>query len=102
MLQIHVLLEIRRDDGKVVRTDAFTLAVNAHGGLLETSVKLTKGQKMSLINRASGAKAACEVVSVRKSQDAAFAVAFEFENPSPDFWLLSLPPPDWQRLTTTK
>lgn len=102
LLQIQVLLEIRRDDGAVVCTDAFTVSVNAHGGMLEASVMLPKGQKMSLINRATGAKVACEVVHVRKLQDAGFAIAFEFENPAPDFWPINLPLPGWQHLNTTK
>ena len=96
LLQIHLLLETRLDDGKLVTMDAFTLVVNAHGGLLEISVKLPKGQQIALINTASGAKVPCRILAVRKSQDGVFAIAFEFETPSPDFWPITFPPPDWQ------
>jgi hypothetical protein len=96
LLQIHLLLETRLDDGKLVSMDAFTLMVNAHGGLLEISFKLPKRHRIWLLNAAGGAKVPCRVVGVRKSQDGVFAIAFEFENPSPDFWPLSFPPPDWQ------
>jgi hypothetical protein len=95
LLQIRLLLETQLDDGKLVTMDAFTLVVNAHGGLLETTTKLPKGQHISLINAASGAKVPCKILGARKSQDGAFAITFEFESPSPDFWPISFPPPDW-------
>lgn len=96
MLQIHLRLETQLADGKPAFMDAFTLVVNAHGGLLEISHKLPKGHKLELINSATGSKEPCRVIGVRKSQDGAFAVAFEFENPSPDFWPISFPPQNWQ------
>ena len=102
MLQIRLLLETRLDDGKLVTMDAFTLVVNAHGGLLEISTKLPKGQQIWLINAASGARVSCRVLAARKSQDGVFAVAFEFECPSPDFWPINFPPPDWQQLVNAK
>ena len=96
LLQIRLLLETRLDDGNFIRMDAFTLVVNAHGGLLELSLKLPQGHKISLINTGTGVKVPCRIVAVRKSQDGQFAVAFEFENPSPDFWPINFPPRDWQ------
>ena len=95
MLQIRLLLETRLGDGLLVTMDAFTLVVNAHGGLLEISQKLTRGHHFSLINTGTGMKVPCHVVGVRKSRDNEFAVAFEFENPSPDFWPINFPPRDW-------
>jgi len=95
LLQIHLRLETCLDDGKLVAMDAFTLVVNAHGGLLEIGYKLPKGHKLALVHSATGAKEPCRVVGVRKSQDGTFAIAFEFENPAPDFWPLSFPPHDW-------
>jgi len=89
------MLETRLEDGRMVSMDAFTLVVNAHGGLFEVSHKFPRGQKIWLINNGTGAKVPCHVVGVRKSQDGAFAVAFEFENPSPDFWPINFPPKDW-------
>ena len=102
LLQIRLLLETQLDDGMVVTMDAFTLVVNGHGGLLEITTKLPKGQQISLINTASRAKVSCRVLAARKSQDGVFAVAFEFESPSPDFWPINFPPPDWQQLVNAK
>lgn len=96
LLLIRLLLETRLDDGDFVRMDAFTQVVNAHGGLLELSLKLPRGHRISLINVGTGVKVPCQVVDVRKAHDGQFAVAFEFENPSPDFWPINFPPRDWQ------
>lgn len=95
LLQIRLLLETRLEAEKLVSMDAFTLVVNAHGGLLELSYKLPRGQKIWLTNLGTGTKMPCHVMGARKSDDGAFAVAFEFENPSPDFWSIHFPPNDW-------
>ena len=95
MLQIRLLLETRLDDGTLVLMDAFTLVVNAHGGLLEISQKLPAGHEFTLVNTGTGVKAQCHVVGVRKSKDGGFAIGFEFENASPDFWPMHFPPRDW-------
>ena len=98
LLQLHLFVETQLDDGRAVSTDAFTLVVNAHGGLLEMNLKLPRGHKLWLINRATGARVPCHVIGARKSGDGAFDVTFEFESPSPEFWPIRFPPPDWQLL----
>ena len=94
-MQIRLLLETRLDDGTMVRMAAFTLIVNAHGGLLEVSQKLPPGHKIHLINTGTNARAPAYVIGARKSRDDGFNVAFELENPSPDFWPIRFPPRDW-------
>jgi hypothetical protein len=96
MLQLRVVVDTTVDEGKWVRLDAFTLVVNAHGGLLEMSLKVNKEQKLLLTNPAVSAQEWCRVVGVRKSQDGYFAVAFEFDSPAPQFWPIALPPADWK------
>lgn len=94
-MQVRLLLETRLDGGTLVRMDAFTLIVNAHGGLLEVSHKLPRGHKIHLINTGTDRKVPGRVVDTRKSREEGFIVAFEFENPSPDFWPIQFPPRDW-------
>ena len=96
LLQIRLLLETRLDDCRLVSMEVFTLVVNAHGGLLETTVKLSRGQNIWLIKAGAATKVSCRVVGTQKTPDGSFATAFEFEKPSPDFWPINLPPPDWQ------
>jgi hypothetical protein len=95
LLQVCVLVETELEEGKVVCLDAFTLVVNAHGGLLEMSLKVPKGQKLLLSNPALRVRHPCRVIAIRSSQDGVFAVAFEFDNPTPQFWPIAFPPTDW-------
>lgn len=96
LLQVRVLLETQLNNGTPVRLDAFTLVVNAHGGMLETSWKLAKDQRLTLMNPATGAREPGRVVSVKRSQPGSFAVAFEFDSPTPQFWPIHFPPVDWE------
>jgi hypothetical protein len=92
-IRVHVVVEI--EEGKPVRSDAFTLVVNAHGGLLEMSLKVSKGQKLRLSSPVAGLEETCTVVAVRSAPEASYTVGFEFDRPCPHFWPISFPPKDW-------
>jgi hypothetical protein len=94
-LQTVVLINATLIDGKTVRVQAFTLVVSAHGGLLESPLKLAVNQRILLINPHSGKDVGCRVVRVEESSSASYEVAFEFECHSPQFWPLTFPPEDW-------
>lgn len=96
LLQIRVILEVGIDAGNPIRLEAFTLVVNAHGGLLEMSLPLRAGQRLSLVNPTSGLKKPSRIVGLRRSTDSGFLVAFEFDSPTPKFWPIAFPPEDWQ------
>src|SRR5262249_4741448 len=64
LLQMPVILEMQVDKGPPVRVDAFTLVVNAHGGLVEVSLPLRTGQKLSLIHPVSGAQRPSKIVGM--------------------------------------
>jgi hypothetical protein len=100
-LQIRLFLETELQAGTLTRMEAFTLVVNAHGGLLEVGVKLAQGQKMYLSHPVTAAKQPCRVISVKRAQDGVFEVAFEFENPTPHFWPISFPPADWELIRSS-
>ena len=94
MLQIAVLIRATTD-GKCLQAKAFTLVVNAHGGLLESPLKLAAGQRIHLINPQSGLTVDGEVVRTEKPSDSSYTIAFEFDKHSPQFWPISFPPQDW-------
>jgi hypothetical protein len=100
LLQIHVVIETTTQDGRHVRLDGFTLVVNAHGGLLEMALKVPKGHRLLLTNPTLGVQELCHVIGVRGSEDGYFAVAFEFDNPAPQFWPVAFPPTDWNLVET--
>jgi hypothetical protein len=95
-LQMPVTLEMEVERGKPLRIDAFTLIVNAHGGLLELGLPLRVGQKLSIIHPVSVARKTAKIVGLRRSQDSdGFLLAFEFDSPTPSFWPVEFPPEDW-------
>ncbi len=90
-LQIRVIVETEIEQGKLVCLEAFTISVNAHGGLLEMSLRVREGQKFLLTNPAVGVRQDCRVIQVRSSRNGSFAVAFEFDCPTPQFWSMAFP-----------
>lgn len=99
-LQIKVIVEVEREHGNPAQVDAYTLVVNAHGGLLEMSAKVSKGQKFFVSNPSAGLRQSATVVAVRRADDDGFAVAFEFDDPAPRFWPISFPPESWHAVET--
>jgi hypothetical protein len=96
LLQVPVLLEIPQPEGMPQHADAYTLSVSAHGGLMEMGTKVQHGQKLVLSNPGTGARQTCHVVRCDRTRNGCFTVAFEFDSPSPTFWPLIFPPPDWK------
>jgi len=74
---------------------AFTSVVNAHGGLLQSSLKLVTDQRILLIKPNSGMEVGCKVVRVEGPKSALYEIIFEFERGSSRFWLINSPPEDW-------
>ncbi|HTQ97978.1 MAG TPA: hypothetical protein VMH89_14295 [Candidatus Acidoferrum sp.] len=100
LLQMRVMVTADLEPGKPVRLEAFTLVVNAHGGLLEMGLKAWKGQKLLVSNPAAKAEETATVVAVSSGQEGNYAVAFEFNRPSPQFWPITFPPKDWDLVET--
>jgi hypothetical protein len=97
MLQLDVLVRLEMPEGERLQTHAFTVIVNAHGGLLESPFRMTVGQKITLVNPQSGEEVNCAVMGVHKSSEGYFTTAFEFEQDNPSFWAAAFPPLDWGR-----
>ena len=95
MLQVPVLVRAEMSEGKWLQAQGFTLVVNAHGGLLESPLKLACNQKLTLINPHSGKLAGCRVARVERPSEGNYTIAFEFDERSPQFWPISFPPEDW-------
>jgi hypothetical protein len=95
MLQVPVVLQARTRDGKEVREETQTVAVNAHGGLLKLRMEVKVGQPILLINERTKMQQGCRVVRVETSATGVSAVAFEFDQPAPQFWPIVFPPADW-------
>ena len=95
MLQIPVIVVAETRERVQVKEEAQTLVVNAHGGLLKVKMELLAGQPMLLVNSTNGLEQSCRVVRIEQTSQDYFAVAFEFDRPSPKFWPVVFPPADW-------
>jgi len=95
-VQIPVLFEIPQPGGRPLHGDAYTLCVNAHGGLMELGVSMQRGQKFALSNPGTADSRSCQVIRCDRSRNGYFAVSFEFETPAGDFWPILSTPTDWK------
>ena len=68
LLQLGVILTAAIPGRGSCQVQAFTLVVNAHGGLLEAPLKVTVNQNIKLTNPRSGQSADCRVVRVDAMQ----------------------------------
>jgi len=94
-LKVSVLVRAAVSHGESAQVPALTLVVSAHGGLLESSLKLAADQKILLINPHSGKDVDCRVVRVEESSGNSYIIAFEFNSRNPQFWAVTFPPEDW-------
>jgi hypothetical protein len=95
VLRIPVHLSAVMPGGKRISIEAYSLVVNAHGGLLDVGMEMVKGQQIRLNNSKTDIVTTGKVLRVEGSEDGRFSVAFEFEVPAPHFWPVSFPPRDW-------
>jgi hypothetical protein len=95
LLQVAVLIRTELADGKRVQVQAFTQGINAHGGLLESTVRLPTSQRITLVNPLTKKEIGCRVVRAEGISEESFAIAIEFDQPSPQFWAIAFPPKDW-------
>ena len=85
-MQTAVLLRIRTPIQDRAPTLAFTSWVNAHGGLLESPVRIRAGERITLATPQSEKEADGHVLCVWRASEESFAISFEFDQQRPDFW----------------
>ncbi len=95
LLDVPLVVSTQTLEGKSLREETHTLAVNAHGGLLKLKMEVVPGQPILLVNPKNGMEQKCRVVRVDNPPGGALAVAFEFDTPAPNFWPIVFPPADW-------
>ena len=95
MLQMRIMVIADDIEHKSRQEEALTLIVNAHGGLLKMKMDVHVGQPMKLLNLHNKMQQGCRVVRVEDTSPEFFNVAFEFDQPNPNFWPVVFPPADW-------
>jgi hypothetical protein len=72
-----------------------TLAVNAHGASILLSASVKNGQRLKLLNEATGDAAECIVAYVGQRQADPMEVGVSFVLPNSTFWHVVFPPDGW-------
>ena len=95
---LDVPLVIRGEDADhhPFREETFTITVNAHGGLVVLENRVVLGQKIVLMNPTTWDERDATIASLGPPYAGLATVGFQFAKPSPEFWDLSSPPPDWK------
>jgi hypothetical protein len=75
--------------------ETHTHAVNATGALIYLSTAVQKGQRLKLVNTATGDQAECLVAYLGRRQGERVEVGIAFILPNPTFWHVVFPPHDW-------
>ena len=72
-----------------------TISVSAHGCMMRLDAKLTRGQRVVVVNAKTAEERACTVTYIGQKESVRPEVGIEFVEASPIFWRIAFPPEDW-------
>lgn len=70
-----------------------SVQVNAGGGLVALAARVTRGQKLLVVNRLTEKEQECEVVSSERTRTPLTLVGIKFIRPAADFWQVAASKP---------
>jgi hypothetical protein len=82
-------------DQKPFQENTKTVTVNANGCLVLLATKVTRGQKLTIINPQTQEELPCTASFLGDIKGNKSEVGLEFSEPSPKFWRIAFPPLDW-------
>ena len=94
---MQVPVRIRGNDvqGKSFEEEAVTLAINAHGALVQVKARLTSGSKVLMQHKQTEEEQECSVVFLGPVRSGKVEIGLEFSTACPIFWRVAFPPEDW-------
>jgi hypothetical protein len=95
VVRVPVQLSGQNPLGAPFQEETHTHAVNATGALIYLSTAVQKGQRLKLVNTATGDEAECLVAYLGRRQGERVEVGIAFILPNPTFWHVVFPPHDW-------
>jgi hypothetical protein len=95
LLNIGIIVQGVRSNGKKFSEKTHTLVVNAHGALIRLLEPVEHNQQITITNIKTNEESACRVAGVLSSQSGEPEVGIEFSEASPRFWRVAFPPEDW-------
>lgn len=94
---MQVAVRVRGSDaqGKAFEEEASTLAINAHGALVQLQARLTSGCKVLMQHKHTQEEQECNVVFLGPVRSGKAEIGLEFSAACPTFWRVAFPPEDW-------
>jgi hypothetical protein len=94
---MQVPIRIRGNDaqGKPFEEETGTLAINAHGALVQVQARLTSGSRVHMQHKQTQEEQECQVVFLGPVRSGKAEIGLEFSEPRPTFWRVAFPPEDW-------
>jgi hypothetical protein len=94
-INIPVQVYGQNAERKIFREETSTSVVSGHGAVFTLNANVNKGQRLVMTNPKKGTEADCHVIYAKAAEMGRCEVAVEFDTPSPGFWGIAFPPPDW-------
>jgi PilZ domain len=95
LMTIPVRVSGQNAVGLPFEEETHTRAISAHGGLIQVSTPVNRGQRLTLSNVQTKAALECVVAHIDRHQRGHPQVGVEFMLPNPIFWHVAFPPKDW-------
>lgn len=95
LVKVPVRVSVQAGATPLTEEETHTLAVSAHGALVEVSAPLYRGQRLTLSNPQTKDSLECVVAHIDRFPNEPVKVGVEFLLPNPTFWRVAFPPKDW-------
>jgi len=95
LMDMPVIVSGEFPDRQAFQEETFTVTVNAHGALMMLATTVKLGQRLIVTNPVNQDKREGRVAYLGSPHAGLSQVAVEFARPSPEFWPVPSPPPDW-------
>jgi len=95
LVAVPISVVLARPNQKPISENANTLVVSGHCALVLLALKLFAGDPVPLINPQTDEQQPARVAYLGPQQSDKQEIGVEFVKPSPLFWRMAFPPPDW-------
>lgn len=95
LMQVPVRLRGKDSQGQDFEEFAETLAINAHGGLVLLTARVTSGSLVVMRHNKTEEEQECRVAFLGPVRGGKAEIGLEFSVPRPTFWRVAFPPEDW-------
>jgi hypothetical protein len=94
-MQVAVRVRGQDSQGISFEEEGSTLAINAHGALIQLQARLTSGCKVLMQHKHTQEEQECLVVFLGPVRNGRAEIGLEFSTACPTFWRVAFPPEDW-------